>query len=138
MARPVMKAFSDMPLPGDDVFESIEDLVVVLERTSKLLGDASVSSMRLVLNPEKMVIKEALRAETYLTLYGYPIDSVLCNRILPGVEGNGLGDSWVKSPSSDPYLHHLQEIQARYLATIERDFYPLPILRSGWFDTLWE
>ena len=53
IARPMLKAFSDMPLPGDDVFESIEDLVQVLERTSKLLGDSAVSSMRLVLNPKK-------------------------------------------------------------------------------------
>ena len=44
------------------------------------------------------------------------------------------GNFWVSEASADPYLHRLQEIQARYLGEIERDFYPLPILRSRWFD----
>src|SRR4029079_7541142 len=61
-------------------------------------------------------------------------DAIVVNRILPGVESDGNGNSWVSTPSQDPYLQHLQEIQARYLGEIERDFYPLPIMRSGWFD----
>ena len=78
IARPIMSRMSDIPLPDDDLFASVEDLVNVLERTSFLLSDSSVSSMRLVINPEKMVIKEAQRAYAYLNLYGYTVDSVVC------------------------------------------------------------
>ncbi|RLT43417.1 MAG: ArsA family ATPase [Chloroflexi bacterium] len=121
IARPVMKAFSDMPLPGDDVFESIEDLVVVLERTSKLLGDSSVSSMRLVLNPEKMVIKEAQRAYTYLNLYGYAVDAVICNRIFPTELTGGYFDQWTAA-------------QQKNLEFVEEAFQPLPIFRVPMFS----
>ncbi|MFZ1756455.1 MAG: ArsA family ATPase [Caldilineaceae bacterium] len=120
IARPVMKAFSDMPLPGDDVFESIEDLVVVLERTSKLLGDSAVSSMRLVLNPEKMVIKEAQRAYTYLNLYGYAVDAVICNRIFPTELTGGYFDQWTAA-------------QQENLRFVEEAFQPLPIFRVPMF-----
>jgi len=119
IARPVMKAFSDLPLPDDDVFESIEDLVVVLERTSKLLSDSSVSSMRLVLNPEKMVIKEAQRAYTYLNLYGYAVDAVVCNRIFPA-ESGGYFDRWTAA-------------QQQNLQFVEEAFQPLPIFRVPMF-----
>ncbi|MEZ4559526.1 MAG: ArsA family ATPase [Caldilineaceae bacterium] len=81
LARPVVKRFSDIPLPDEDVFDSIEELVVYLERMSALLSDGDVSSMRVVLNPEKMVVKEAQRAYTYLNLYGYTVDAVICNRV---------------------------------------------------------
>jgi arsenite-transporting ATPase len=87
-----------------------------------------------VLNPEKMVVKEGARAVTYLSLFGYPVDMVVANRILPGLVSDGLGNVQVTERSSDPYLQRLQEIQARYLADIERDFYPLPILHSPWYD----
>jgi len=120
IARPVMKAFSDMPLPDDDVFESIEDLVVVLERTSQLLGDSAVSSMRLVLNPEKMVIKEAQRAYTYLNLYGYAVDAVICNRIFPTELTGGYFDQWTAA-------------QQQNLEFVEEAFQPLPIFRVPMF-----
>ena len=48
----------------------------------QVLGDPAISSYRPVVNPERMVIKEALRAETYLALFGYPIDAVVCNRVI--------------------------------------------------------
>ncbi|MCL4835592.1 MAG: ArsA family ATPase [Caldilineaceae bacterium] len=120
IARPVMKAFSDMPLPGDDVFESIEDLVEVLERTSRLLNDSSISSMRLVLNPEKMVIKEAQRAYTYLSLYGYAVDAVVCNRIFP-------------TELSDSYFDQWKAAQQENLRFIDEAFQPLPIFRVPMF-----
>src|SRR5690606_8149008 len=62
LARPVMKRMTDMPLPDEDVFDSIAELVDFLERMSRLLSDGTKSSMRVVLNPEKMVVKEAQRA----------------------------------------------------------------------------
>ncbi len=121
-------------MPDKDVFTSLDNLVEGVHELQKVLVDPTISSYRVVLNPEKMVIKEGARAVTYLSLFGYPVDAAVVNRILPGIESDGMGNAMVVDPSDDPYLRHLQEIQARYLGEIEQDFYPLPILTSGWFD----
>lgn len=121
-------------MPDKDPLTGLNNLVAGVKELQKILINPQISSYRVVLNPEKMVVKEGARAVTYLSLFGYPVDGVVVNRILPGVESDGNGQAWVATPSQDPYLRHLQEIQARYLGEIERDFYPLPILRSGWFD----
>lgn len=120
LARPMMKRVSDMPLPDDDVLDSIEELVVYLERMSQLLGDGNISSMRLVLNPEKMVVKEAQRAYTYLNLYGYSVDSVVCNRVFP-------------QHLSDAYFDGWKETQAANLLLISEAFQPLPIFEVPFF-----
>ena len=78
-AKPLLKRF----LPGVNVLDSLEKLNVQVAALRKVLTNPDISSYRLVVNPEKMVIKEALRAETYLALYDYPIDGVICNRVLP-------------------------------------------------------
>ncbi|MCC6455156.1 MAG: ArsA family ATPase [Caldilineaceae bacterium] len=121
-------------MPDKDPLTGLNNLVAGVKELQKVLIDPQITSYRVVLNPEKMVVKEGARAVTYLSLFGYPVDGVVVNRVLPGVESDGQGEAWVAEPSQDPYLHRLQEIQARYLGEIERDFYPLPILRSGWFD----
>lgn len=121
VARPLMERFSDFPLPDDDVFDSIEELVDVLDRTSKLLGDPEISSMRLVLNPEKMVIKEAQRAYTYLNLYGYAVDAVVCNRVFP-------------REIQDPYFRRWIQAQQANLTFVAEAFHPLPIFPIPFFD----
>lgn len=121
-------------VPDKDVFTGLNNLVDGVKRLQLVLTNPEVTSYRVVLNPEKMVVKEGERAVTYLSLFDYPIDAVIVNRVLPGVVGDGKGNAFVASPSDDTYLRHLQEIQARYLGEIERDFYPLPILRAPWFD----
>ena len=121
-------------VPDKDLFGGLDRLVVGVKELQKVLTDPTVTSYRVVLNPEKMVIKEGARAVTYLSLFGYPVDAAVVNRVLPGVESDGLGNTWISEASNDQYLFHLQEIQARYLGEIERDFMPLPILRSRWFD----
>jgi arsenite-transporting ATPase len=121
-------------LPDKDVFSGLNNLVVGVKELQKVLLDPTITSYRVVLNPEKMVVKEGARAVTYLSLYGYPVDAVVVNRILPGIVSDGIGNTQLVQPSDDPYLRHLQEIQTRYLADIEREFHPLPILRSAWFD----
>ncbi len=85
MAGPMLKRMIEVPLPDEDLFQSIEDLVLQLHRVSELLSDPATSSMRLVLNPEKMVVQEAQRALTYLSLYGYATDMVVCNRMIPAM-----------------------------------------------------
>lgn len=121
MAGPMLKRLIEVPLPDEDLFQSIEDLVLQLHRVSKLLGDPATSSMRLVLNPEKMVVQEAQRALTYLSLYGYATDMVVCNRMIPAVVSDGYFANW-------------KEIQAKYRLFVEESFSPLPILDVPWFD----
>ena len=118
-AKPLLRSF----LPGVNVFEQLDKLNVQVAALKATLTDNSVSSYRLVVNPEKMVIKEALRAETYLTLYGYPIDSVLCNRILPGV-----ADPAPESQPAHPTLMDEMVAQQRgYYQQIHQTFAPLPV-----------
>ncbi len=121
MAGPMLKRMIEVPLPDDELFESVENLVEQLRSVSDLLSDPQVASMRLVLNPEKMVVKEAQRALTYLSLYGYSTDLVVCNRMIPqGVQ--------------DGYFAHWKDIQAKYREFVEEAFSPLPILDVPWFD----
>ncbi|MBX3000038.1 MAG: ArsA family ATPase [Caldilineaceae bacterium] len=122
LARPFMKRFGgDMPLPEDDVFDSIEELIDVLERTSALLSNGKISSMRLVLNPEKMVVKEAQRAYTYLNLYGYAVDAVVCNRVFP-------------QHLADDYFKQWKQSQQDNLQFVEEAFHPLPIFKIPFFE----
>jgi arsenite-transporting ATPase len=121
IARPVVKRMTDMPLPGDDIFESIEELVGYLERMSQLLSDGNISSMRVVLNPEKMVVKEAQRAYTYLNLYGYSVDAVVCNRVFPRELADHYFDIW-------------KSAQAANLQLVHECFHPLPIFEIPLFD----
>lgn len=111
-AKPLLKTF----LPGINVLDSLQKLNAQVAVLRGVLSDSAVSSYRLVVTPEKMVIKEALRAETYLALFGYPIDGVLCNRVLPadaGAEGGLLGEMATQ--------------QRGYYEQIHNTFAPLPV-----------
>ena len=132
-------------MPEQDALAGLPKLVDDVKELQQVLSDAQTTSYRVVINPEKMVIKEAARAVTYLSLFECPVDAVVVNRILPGVRPQGAeasreggetplqdGEAALSAPSNDPYLRQLQENQARYLVEIERDFYPLPILYSSW------
>jgi arsenite-transporting ATPase len=121
LGAPLLRAITDMPLPDEQIFDAVEQLIRRLDRMQRLLTDRGQSSVRLVLNPEKMVIKEAQRAYTYLNLYGYPTDAVICNRVLP-------------SAVTDAYFAEWHAIQAYYRETISDAFAPLPILDVPFFD----
>jgi len=88
VARPILQPMIDIPLPKDEVFASMKDLLLDLGGTRDILADNKTTSVRLVLNLEKMVIKEAQRAYTYLNLYDYQTDAVIVNRVLPA-DGEG-------------------------------------------------
>jgi arsenite-transporting ATPase len=121
LARPMVKRMTDMPLPDDNIFDSIEELVGFLERMSRLLSDGTQSSMRVVLNPEKMVVKEAQRAYTYLNLYGYSVDAVICNRVFP-------------QTLSDHYFDIWKDAQSQNLELVHECFQPLPIFEVPLFE----
>ncbi len=114
VVNPVLESVLGVPTPGSEVFNQAEDLVRQLGRLRDLLADRQRASVRLVLNPERMVIREAQRTLTYLTLYGYGTDLVICNRVLP--------DS-----VQDAYFTAWHESQKKHLQFIHEAFSPLPI-----------
>lgn len=121
IARPVLQPLIDLPLPTDEVYASVKDLLLDLEGMKKVLTDSATTSVRLVLNLEKMVIKEAKRAFTYLSLFGYATDAVVVNRLLP----DGL---------QDELFRKWQAIHRRYADEVEQSFAPLPIFNVPLFD----
>jgi arsenite-transporting ATPase len=121
LIRPMLRALTDAPIPEKEIYNALESLVAHLKRMQNLLTNRAHSSARLVLSPEKMVIKETRRAYMYLSLYGYPVDALVCNRLLPPEAG---GD----------YLREWHSIQQRYRQMVEESFAPLPILDVPLFD----
>jgi arsenite/tail-anchored protein-transporting ATPase len=83
MIGPVLSRVTNLPVAGDEVFGASRRFYDRLDGVKELLADASVTSVRLVVNPERMVIAEARRTYTYLSLFGYRVDAVVANRLLP-------------------------------------------------------
>jgi len=103
--------------PVDYGFEELENLFDKLDKIQKVFAKPEICSIRIVANPERMVIQEAKRAYTYLLLYGYNVDAVVVNRMLPQSEDvNG------------PFAGYLKS-QQKYLTEIEESFAPLPIFK---------
>jgi arsenite/tail-anchored protein-transporting ATPase len=120
--RPIARRVTDMPMPEDDVFDSIKNLLMQLDRIHTLLADQEMTSVRIVLNAEKMVVKEAQRVYTYLSLFGYSTDLIVCNRLFtPEMGGEGM-DRW-------------RDIQRRNHTLVEECFSPVPIFDVPFFDT---
>ena len=114
VARPIVRTVVGMPLPGNEVFDAAEGLFHELDKMRTVLLDPSLTSIRLVVNAEKMVIKEAMRTYTYLNLYDYPVDLVVCNRVIPDAVTDAYFETWKAS-------------QARYIQMVESAFAPIPI-----------
>lgn len=121
MARPMLQPLIGIPLPSDEIFASVKDLLVDLDSMKKVLGDPRTCTVRIVLNLEKMVVKEAQRAFTYLSLYDYLCDLVIVNRELP-------------PEVTDTYFSAWRDAQARYSDLVDQAFSPVPILRTRLFD----
>ncbi len=121
IARPLVRRFTDLPLPDDAVFEASEQLFEQIERIQALLSNPNLTSARLVINAEKMVIKEAQRTYTYLSLYGYLTDLVICNRLIPEGAAGDYFEAWRGS-------------QQRYLQMAQESFAPVPIRGVPFFD----
>jgi arsenite-transporting ATPase len=121
VARPLLRSFIDMPLPSDAVYASIEKLFDQLEELHRMMVDPEQTSIRLVFNPERMVVKEAQRTYLYLNLFQYPCDLAVCNRVLP-------------DEVEDPYFRHWKETQAQYVALAREAFAPLPMRSVPLFD----
>lgn len=121
VAGPLLRRLTDLPVPTDEVFLATEHLLAQIRGVQDLLSDPSTTSIRLVVNPENMVIKEAQRAYTSLSLYGYLTDLVVCNRVLP-------------EQARDSYFRPAWEQQQGHLQTIDATFEPVPVRRVPFFD----
>lgn len=121
LLRPVAKPLIGADLPDAETLDSINGLFDTLDSVREILGDPERSSLRLVVNPERMVIKETQRTYTYLNLYGYAVDAVLCNRVIPDAV-------------TDPYFNAWKEHQAENIAYIAEAFGELPLLQAPMFN----
>src|SRR5215210_3522018 len=93
-ARPFAKTLLDVKLPSGRVFDDVERLVNNLVSMNGILRDRSTTSLRLVMNPDRMVIRESMRTYTYLNLYGYLTDAVIVNRVFPEEVADGYFAGW--------------------------------------------
>jgi arsenite-transporting ATPase len=119
--RPVAQRMTDMPIPSDDVFGAVKRVYDEMAGMGPLLQDSKRSTIRIVLNPERMVINESQRLYTYLSLFGFTVDAVIANRVLPQEARSAYFDRWFG-------------IQAGHLATARADFDPLPFFEAPLFD----
>jgi arsenite/tail-anchored protein-transporting ATPase len=119
-ARPLAGALLDVTLPGEAVIADVERLVRNLIAMNEILRDHERVSVRLVMTPDRLVIDEARRTFTYLSLYGYLTDAVVVNRVFPAEVGDYFG-GW-------------RERQERHLADVEAAFAPVPVLRAPYFE----
>jgi arsenite-transporting ATPase len=113
-ARPFARAVLDLSLPDDDVLDDVTRLVGNLIEMNEILRDHDHTSIRLVMNPDRMVIDEARRTFTYLNLYGYLTDAVIVNRIFPEQVGD--------------YFAGWRERQQNHLVDVREAFAPVPVL----------
>jgi arsenite-transporting ATPase len=118
VVRPVLSRMTALPIPGDDVFAATRRFYDRLDGVRELLTDADRTSVRLVVNPERMVIAEARRTATYLALFGYSVDAVIANRLLP-------------DEITDPWFKAWKETHAEHLAAIETGFAPVPVFKAN-------
>ncbi len=120
-ARPFARGLLDIPLPGEAVFDDVQRLVRNLMALNGILRDRTATSIRLVMNPDRMVIKESMRTFTYLNLYGYLTDAVIVNRVFPKELSTGYFAGW---------RAHQQE----QMELVRSAFAPVPILEAPYFD----
>lgn len=120
--RPISKRVGKLRdvVPEEEVYNQVDNLFSSVNGIIDLLSDGSKTTVRLVMNPEKMVIKESMRALTYLNLYGITVDQIVVNRVFfEEVDGQ--------------YLSEWKEIQKKYIDQIEKTFAPIPIVEVPLF-----
>jgi arsenite/tail-anchored protein-transporting ATPase len=116
VVAPIVAKVSSLPTAGDEVFAATQRFYDRLDGVRGILTDGRRTSVRLVVNPERVVIAEARRTHTYLALFGYHVDAVVANRLLP-------------DDVTDPWFARWKAAHAEHLAAIEEGFAPVPVLR---------
>ncbi|MBX0330801.1 TRC40/GET3/ArsA family transport-energizing ATPase [Oscillochloris sp. ZM17-4] len=124
--KPLLRPMSKInPMLGKmiaptEVYEAVDNMFEQMVGVTQTLTNPLETSVRLVMNPEKMVIKESQRAFTYLSMYGMTVDTVVVNKILPVDQDSG-------------YLNHWKDVQQRYLQEVQHSFNPLPIYHVPYY-----
>src|SRR6266567_191320 len=118
--RPIANRVSPVELPPDNYFANIQDLFGKLDGIGELLEDPNLTSVRLVTNPERMVLRETQRAFVYFSLHGLAVDGVIVNRVLP-------------AEVTDQYFREWRASQGLVLEEIDRYFAPVPVKRVPLF-----
>ena len=121
IAGPVIEKVSSVPIPKDTYFQNIQNLFDKLEGIDTVLTDPKITTVRLVTNPEKIVIKETQRAFMYFCLYGLCIDAIIINRIFPEGIDVEFFEAW-------------KQTQHQYIAEAENYFSDVPIWKVNLFD----
>ena len=119
--EPLFKRVTGFSLPDREIMDAPYEFYEKIEALERVLTDNGQTTVRLVTNPEKMVIKESLRAHAYLSLYNVATDLVIANRIIP-------------KRVSDPYFTQWKEAQLQYRQEIQDNFHPLPIKEVPLYD----
>lgn len=114
LVEPLFKPIAGFSLPDKAVMDAPYEFYQQIEELEKVLTDNQKTTVRLVMNPERMVIKESLRAHAYLSLYNVSTDLVVANRIIP-------------DRVSDPFFQGWKEQQQKYKGEIHENFHPLPV-----------
>jgi arsenite efflux ATP-binding protein ArsA (TC 3.A.4.1.1) len=114
LVEPIFRPIAGFSLPDKEVMDAPYEFYEQIEALEKILTDNTVTSVRLVTNPEKMVIKESLRAHAYLSLYNVATDLIVANRIIP-------------EQVTDPFFKRWKESQEQYRQEIHDNFRPLPV-----------
>ncbi len=117
IVRPAAEKLTRIPFPKDEVYASIEQVYLKMIKIKELLVDNKVTTIRLVVNPEKMVINESQRAYTYLNMFGFTVDAVVVNKIYPQEVNNSYLSNWI-------------DIQDKHIKHISRVFHGTPIFKS--------
>jgi len=119
-AAPLARSVLDIPLPDGAVFADVNRLSENLVSMNEILRDTAHATVRLVMNPDRMVIGEAMRTFTYLNLYGYLTDAVVVNKIFPV----GVGE----------YFERWRGFQEEQLEQVRSAFAPVPVLSAPYFQ----
>jgi arsenite/tail-anchored protein-transporting ATPase len=122
LARMTVGKFMNTPLPSNEFLDDLDKIRTRMTSVKKILTDPNITSIRLVVNPEKMVINETKRAFTYLCLYNLTVECLVINRLIPEEERDSYpAEKWAE--------------QQKYMELIDESFSPLTMLRSNMFKT---
>lgn len=122
MVGPLAQSLLKIPMPSGQVLDEIDNMYYQLDEMKQIFSNRDITSIRIVVNPEKMVIKEAQRSFTYLNIYDFNVDAIVVNRVIP-------------DNVTDDYFKVWKDIQKKYKIDIIESFSPIPIYYAPLFET---
>ncbi|MCH1642466.1 TRC40/GET3/ArsA family transport-energizing ATPase [Paenibacillus timonensis] len=121
LVKPIVEPLIGVPMPSDGVMSELENIYNQLDEMRQILSDREITSIRVVVNLEKMVIKEAQRSFTYLNIYDYNVDAIVINKVFP-------------QQITDDYFRGWKAVQAKYKEMVLESFSPVPVYEAPLFE----